>query len=115
MAWRPQRAAKSRAEPATIARASRDLRPESGKLVPSWRRPLRGLPQRIDGQAAQHLGIEIRGLLRQNFAGERDVAHLLHADRVHNERDVGAVSYFVNRFVSVAHIFQVLLIANVIL
>src|SRR5581483_6154679 len=51
---------------------------------------LPGLPslQGIDGQAAQQLRIEVGGLLRQDFPGKRDVAHLAHADRIHQERDV---------------------------
>src|SRR5579863_9515809 len=44
--------------------------------------------QSIDRQAAQQLGIEIRGLLRQYLATKRDVTHLLHADRIHEERDI---------------------------
>ncbi len=61
------------------------------------------------------LGVEVRGFLRQHFAGEGDLTHLFHADRIHDERDIGSVAYFVHGFVRVAHIFQVLLVADVIL
>ena len=64
----------------------------------------------------KQFGIEVGGLLRQDLAGEGDLAHLVHADRIDHERDIGAVSYTASMAsCGVTHVFQMLLIANVFL
>src|SRR5579864_4745359 len=50
--------------------------------------------QRINRQAAEQLGIEVGGLLRQNFPGERDVTDLLDPDGIHQEYGIGATASF---------------------
>jgi hypothetical protein len=48
------------------------------------------LLQRVNREAAQQLGVEVGGLLRQDFAGEGDVTDLADAAGIHEECDVGA-------------------------
>src|ERR1700758_3920570 len=83
--------------------------------VPScpWWLTFMPLIQRINGQAAQQLGIEIRRLLRQDLTGKCNVAHLFHANRVHEKGDIGAARPdSIESFCCFAHITDVLLIAN---
>src|ERR1035441_2428628 len=69
--------------------------------------------QRIDRETTQQLGVEIGGLLGQHFAGKGDVANLLHAHRIHQERDLHlSALYLRERFRGLATIGNVLLIAN---
>src|SRR5215471_14538187 len=49
---------------------------------------LRALVQRIHGQPAQKLRIEISRFLRQNLAGKCNVTHLTHAHRVHEKSGI---------------------------
>src|SRR6266853_1038488 len=46
------------------------------------------LLQRINSKAAEQLGIEISGLLRQHLPGECDVAQLLHTNWTHQKRNI---------------------------
>ena len=71
------------------------------------------LLQRIDRQSVEQLRVEVGGFLRQDFSGERDVAHLFHANRVHQERDLRfSTAHFVDRFGSFANVVDVLLVAD---
>ena len=90
------------------------LRRDNCNLVSSCRRALGVVLQRIDGESAEQLGKEIGGFLRQHFATEGDVAHLLHAHGIHQERDVRALADFLDGFLGLAHILQVLLVADVL-
>lgn len=54
---------------------------------------LRSLVQRIDCQAAQQLRIEVRRLLRHDFAGEGNIAQLIERNRLDEERNVGIARF----------------------
>src|SRR5215470_20374794 len=67
----------------------------------------------INGQAAEELGIEISGFLRQDFAGKSYVPHLLHSYRIHEEGHVSiALPNHLHSFIGIADIGNVLLVAN---
>src|SRR5437762_13899847 len=70
------------------------------------------LLQRINGHPAQKLGIKISGFLGQDFTGESDVSYLFNAGRVHQEGDVGSLSYLGNGFESITFILNVVLVAD---
>lgn len=59
-------------------------RPEAGAV----------LFESVNRQSAEQFGIEIGGFLRQHLTRKRDVANLLHAHWIHEERDVcSAISH----------------------
>src|SRR5437879_5622360 len=75
--------------------------------------PNTGLFQCINRQATKQLWIEIRRLLRQYLACERDVSHLFYANRVHEEGQIPlAPAHLSQRIACLAHVTNVLLVAN---
>src|SRR5437016_13668848 len=75
--------------------------------------PDTGLFQRINRQATQQFWIEIRRLLRQYLIRERDVPHLLHVYRVHEERHIRlATAHLCQRIARLTHVANILLVAN---
>src|SRR5690242_16142716 len=71
------------------------------------------LLQRINSETAQQLRIEVGRFLRQYATGERDIADLIHAHRVHEEGEVGfATMDLGNGFAGVAQIANVSLGSN---
>ncbi len=69
--------------------------------------------QRIDGQAAEQLGIEVRRLLREHFAGKSDVPNLRHSRRIHKKRQIGlATANRGHSFADIADIAHILLVAD---
>src|ERR1035441_1411699 len=71
------------------------------------------LLQRINREPTQQLGVEIGGLLGKHLVGKGDIADLLHAHRINQERhlDLSAL-HLCQRFGGLATIRNVLLIAN---
>src|ERR1019366_4853744 len=67
----------------------------SGPMIPAnpaaANRAAIQLVQRINGETAQQLGIEIGGLLRHHFARERHFPQLLHGPGIGKEGDVGFI------------------------
>src|ERR1039458_886776 len=78
--------------------------------------PIQILIERIDGQSAEELGVEVGGFLGHDLAGEGDVADLLHAARIHQESDIGVravcVAYLRQGLGSIADVGDVLLVAD---
>src|SRR5262252_1753767 len=65
-----------------------DRRPKTSSDAIRWRRRQPLLLQRIDRESTEKLGIEVSRFLRQNFAGRRNIADLLHPNRVHKKRNL---------------------------
>ena len=72
------------------------------------------LLQRVGYKPAEELRVKVGGLLRHHFAAKRDIAHLLHAHRVHDERHVRSLLHLADGFTCVAHVPQVFLVADVL-
>src|SRR5215469_3401409 len=71
-----------------------------------------GLLLNIKGEAAQQLGIEIGGLLRQHLAAKGNTADLLDSCRVHQKSDVSSLAHPGDGFEGIALVFHVILIAD---
>src|SRR6516162_8080063 len=82
-------------------------------LVASTHDRLGGILEQINGKPAQQLGEKVSRLLRQHLTAKGNVANLLHANWIHQKRDVGAPVNLVDRLLRFAHVLQVLLIADV--
>src|SRR5262249_38910956 len=70
------------------------------------------LIKRINRKAAEQLGIEIGGLLRQHFAGKRDATHLLDSRGIHEKGYVSALADPRYGLEGVALILNVLQVAD---
>jgi hypothetical protein len=70
--------------------------------------------QRIDGKTAQEFGIEVRGLLGHDIAGEGNFTQLTQRDGIGQESHVRFSSRETcsSRFAGIAQIAQVLLLKN---
>ena len=76
-----------------MARAARPTRCAAGIAAGSGSslliaRP--GLIETVERQAAQELGVEVGGLLRQDFARQGHLGHLLDAYRIEQKADLSA-------------------------
>src|SRR5581483_898930 len=71
------------------------------------------LVQRIDGQAAEQLGIEVSGFLRHHLSGKGHFFQLLHRDRICEKRHVRvAASHLLDCLCGVAQVADIGLLAN---
>src|SRR6266496_3443866 len=69
--------------------------------------------QRIDCEAAEQLGIKIRGFLWKDLARESDVAYLLHSCRIHQQGQVCfSAANQAKRFGHVTNVCNILLVAD---
>jgi hypothetical protein len=73
----------------------------------------RQLVQRIDGKAAEKLGVKVSGFLRHHIPGEGHFAQLLHGNGIGEERHIcfSAANVF-NSLSGIAQIAQVGLLAH---
>src|ERR1700682_4970213 len=77
---------------------------------------IRLLFERIDGQSAEQLGIEVGGFLGHDLASEGNITDLRDAARIHQESDVraraGCAAHLRQGLSGVANVGDVLLIAE---
>src|SRR5450755_3923435 len=109
-----------RAADRNVTTANSTQHPVLGTLCPTFRkelgieyRLLGTLIQRINRESAEQLREEIGGLLRQHFADEGNIADLIHAYRIHQERRLHlATLHLRQRIGGFATIRNVVLIPN---